>query len=64
MGNIVLTLISLRLKVIRGEAITYFNEIFDALCKLSADTDMKVANAAHLLDRLVKVILVVCLQLI
>ncbi|KAI3507524.1 hypothetical protein L1887_22511 [Cichorium endivia] len=29
-------------------------EIFDALCKLSADSDANVQSAAHLLDRLVK----------
>ncbi|KAK4264056.1 hypothetical protein QN277_029396 [Acacia crassicarpa] len=41
-------------KVVRGEFIVYFNQIFDALCKLSADTDPSVQSAAHLLDRLVK----------
>lgn len=34
----------------------FFNQIFDALCKLSADSDANVQSAAHLLDRLVKVI--------
>ena len=33
----------------------FFNQIFDALCKLSADSDANVQSAAHLLDRLVKV---------
>lgn len=33
----------------------FFNDVFDALCKLSADSDPNVQNAAHLLDRLVKV---------
>ncbi|PWA67056.1 hypothetical protein CTI12_AA319850 [Artemisia annua] len=42
-------------KIVRGESIIHFNDIFDALCKLSADSDPNVQNAAHLLDRLVKV---------
>ncbi|GBG76755.1 hypothetical protein CBR_g22971 [Chara braunii] len=41
-------------KVARGDFIVFFNEVFDALCKLSADTDPNVQNAVHLLDRLVK----------
>lgn len=41
-------------KVARGEFILFFNQIFDALCKLSADSDANVQSAAHLLDRLVK----------
>uniref|UniRef100_A0A0E0CXC3 Vacuolar protein 14 C-terminal Fig4-binding domain-containing protein n=1 Tax=Oryza meridionalis TaxID=40149 RepID=A0A0E0CXC3_9ORYZ len=41
-------------KVVRGDFIIYFNKIFDALCKLSADSDANVQSAAHLLDRLVK----------
>ncbi|CAO2829981.1 unnamed protein product [Amaranthus hypochondriacus] len=41
-------------KVVRGDFIVFFNEIFDALCKLSADSDANVQSAAHLLDRLVK----------
>eukprot|EP00897_Mesotaenium_endlicherianum_P002664 jgi/Mesen1/2425/ME000157S01563 len=41
-------------KVSRGEFIVFFNDVFDALCKLSADIDPNVQNAAHLLDRLVK----------
>lgn len=43
-------------QVARGDFIVFFNEIFDALCKLSADSDPNVQSAAHLLDRLVKVI--------
>lgn len=42
-------------QVSRGEFIVFFNDIFDALCKLSADSDPNVQSAAHLLDRLVKV---------
>ncbi|XP_020277156.1 protein VAC14 homolog isoform X1 [Asparagus officinalis] len=41
-------------KVVRGEFIVFFNSIFDALCKLSADSDANVQSAAHLLDRLIK----------
>ncbi|KAE9607520.1 putative vacuole morphology and inheritance protein [Lupinus albus] len=41
-------------KVVRGDFIIFFNQIFDALCKLSADSDVNVQSAAHLLDRLVK----------
>lgn len=33
---------------------SHFAGVFDALCRLSADTDANVQNAAHLLDRLVK----------
>lgn len=43
-------------QVVRGDFIVFFNQIFDALCKLSADSDANVQSAAHLLDRLVKVI--------
>lgn len=43
------------LQVVRGDFIIFFNKIFDALCKLSADSDANVQSAAHLLDRLVKV---------
>ena len=32
----------------------YFNDVFDALCKLAADTELSVKNGAELLDRLVK----------
>ncbi|XXG40893.1 hypothetical protein AAC387_Pa01g1493 [Persea americana] len=41
-------------KVVRGDFIVFFNQIFDALCKLSADSDANVQSAAHLLDHLVK----------
>ncbi|CAK9146249.1 unnamed protein product [Ilex paraguariensis] len=41
-------------KVVRGEFIIFFNQIFDALCRLSTDSDPSVQSAAHLLDRLVK----------
>ncbi|KAK8583023.1 hypothetical protein V6N13_069787 [Hibiscus sabdariffa] len=41
-------------KVVRGDFIIFFNQIFDALCKLSASSDPNVQSAAHLLDRLVK----------
>ncbi|KOM58444.1 hypothetical protein LR48_Vigan11g147800 [Vigna angularis] len=42
-------------KVVRGDFIIFFNQIFDALCKLSADSDANVQSDAHLLDRLVKI---------
>nr|VDD38209.1 unnamed protein product [Brassica oleracea] len=41
-------------KIVRGEFIFFFNQIFDALCKLSADSDPSVQSAAHVLDGLVK----------
>lgn len=41
-------------KIARGAILAFFNEIFDGLCKLSADPDPNVKNAAMLLDRLVK----------
>ncbi|KAG6714087.1 hypothetical protein I3842_05G185500 [Carya illinoinensis] len=46
-------------KVVREDFIIFFNQIFDALCKLSADSDANVQSAAHLLDRLVKDIVTV-----
>ena len=49
------SLSNLILQVVRGDFIVFFNQIFDALCKLSADSDANVQSAAHLLDRLVKV---------
>ncbi|EMC95585.1 hypothetical protein BAUCODRAFT_34336 [Baudoinia panamericana UAMH 10762] len=41
-------------KVAKGETLVYFNDVFDALCKLAADTELSVKNGAELLDRLVK----------
>ncbi|ESW97873.1 Protein involved in regulated synthesis of PtdIns(3,5)P(2) [Ogataea parapolymorpha DL-1] len=41
-------------KVAKGEILVYFNEIFDVLCKLVADVEMSVKNAADILDRLIK----------
>ena len=41
-------------KVARGSVLSYFNDIFDGLCKLYADTDIDVKNGAQLLDRLIK----------
>lgn len=43
------------MQVVKGDLIVFFNQIFDAVCKLSADSDANVQSAAHLLDRLVKV---------
>ncbi|KAJ8104776.1 hypothetical protein ONZ43_g7693 [Nemania bipapillata] len=34
--------------------LVYFNHIFDALCKLGADSELSVKNGAELLDRLIK----------
>ena len=41
-------------KVARGAILHYFNEVFDGLCRLYADTDIDVKNGAQLLDRLIK----------
>ncbi|KAK9451657.1 vacuolar protein 14 C-terminal Fig4p binding-domain-containing protein [Limtongia smithiae] len=41
-------------KVAKGEILLYFNEIFDALCRLAADSELTVKNGADLLDRLIK----------
>ncbi|CEJ93426.1 Putative Vacuole morphology and inheritance protein [[Torrubiella] hemipterigena] len=41
-------------KVAKGEILVYFNNIFDQLCKLGADSELSVKNGAELLDRLIK----------
>ncbi|KAI8901786.1 vacuolar protein 14 C-terminal Fig4p binding-domain-containing protein [Globomyces pollinis-pini] len=41
-------------KVARGAILQWFNEIFDALTKLSTDVELSVKNGAELLDRLMK----------
>lgn len=41
-------------KIAKGEILVYFNEVFDVLCKISADTENSVRGAAELLDRLIK----------
>ncbi|PKS07071.1 hypothetical protein jhhlp_005668 [Lomentospora prolificans] len=41
-------------KVAKGEILIYFNDIFDSLCKLGADSELSVKNGAELLDRLIK----------
>ncbi|GHP09250.1 hypothetical protein PPROV_000798700 [Pycnococcus provasolii] len=41
-------------KVAREAFVPYFPSAFDALCRLTADNDANVQNAAHLLDRLIK----------
>ncbi|KAI9722852.1 MAG: hypothetical protein M1828_004418 [Chrysothrix sp. TS-e1954] len=41
-------------KTSKGEILPYFNEVFDALAKLTADSELSVKNGAELLDRLVK----------
>lgn len=41
-------------KVARIAILRYFNQIFDALSKLAADSDISVKNGSELLDRLLK----------
>ncbi|KIV82446.1 hypothetical protein PV11_04559 [Exophiala sideris] len=41
-------------KVAKGEILVFFNDIFDTLCKLAADSELSVKNGAELLDRLIK----------
>ncbi|CAC5400919.1 VAC14 [Mytilus coruscus] len=41
-------------KVCRGFVLPYFNEIFDGVSKLIADTEVNVKNGAEVLDRLIK----------
>jgi vacuole morphology and inheritance protein 14 len=41
-------------KVARSLILDFFNEIFDALTKLSVDSELSVKNGAELLDRLIK----------
>ncbi|KAM0749868.1 ARM repeat-containing protein [Meredithblackwellia eburnea MCA 4105] len=41
-------------KVAKGEILVFFNELFDAMSKLAADTELPVKNGAELLDRLIK----------
>lgn len=41
-------------KVAKGEILQYFNEVFDVLCRLVADSDEAVRNGADLVDRLIK----------
>lgn len=41
-------------KIARGEIMLYFNQLFDILCVLVADSESSVKNAADILDRLIK----------
>ncbi|KAJ3339402.1 hypothetical protein HDU93_008310 [Gonapodya sp. JEL0774] len=41
-------------KVARGDILRYFNELFDILSKLAADSEPSVKTGAELLDRLLK----------
>lgn len=41
-------------KISKGEILPYFNEIFDVLCKITADNESSVKGAAELLNRLIK----------
>lgn len=45
-------------KVAREGFITFFNDVFDALFRLCADSEPNVQNAAQFLDNLVKVPLI------
>jgi len=45
-------------KIAKGEILAYFNEIFDALCKLTADLEESVRNGANLVDQLMRDIVV------
>lgn len=45
-------------KIAKGEILAYFNEIFDALCKLTADVEESVRNGANLVDQLLRDIVV------
>lgn len=45
-------------KIAKGEILAYFNEIFDALCKLTADIEESVRNGANLVDQLLRDIVV------
>eukprot|EP01094_Clydonella_sp_ATCC50884_P026543 TRINITY_DN7317_c0_g1_i1.p1 TRINITY_DN7317_c0_g1~~TRINITY_DN7317_c0_g1_i1.p1 ORF type:complete len:692 (-),score=190.76 TRINITY_DN7317_c0_g1_i1:141-2159(-) len=47
-------------KVARQHILVFFNEIFDGLCKLSADPDAHVKSGTLLLDKLVKDIVTEC----
>lgn len=44
-------------KIARGDTLLHFPLVFDALARLSADSEPQVKQAAELLDRLVKVLL-------
>lgn len=41
-------------KVAKGEILVYFNDIFDVLCRLYADSENSVKNGADLFNRLTK----------
>uniref|UniRef100_A0AAF5RWW6 Protein VAC14 homolog n=1 Tax=Wuchereria bancrofti TaxID=6293 RepID=A0AAF5RWW6_WUCBA len=41
-------------KICRSSALSHFDELFDTLWRLSADTDLNVRSGAELLDRLLK----------
>ncbi|GMM49830.1 Vac14 protein [Starmerella bacillaris] len=45
-------------KVAKGEILAYFNEIFDALCRLTADVEEAPRNGANLVDQLIRDIVV------
>lgn len=41
-------------KVAKGEILPYFNDIFDVLCRLYADSENSIKNGANLFNRLIK----------
>ncbi|GMM35219.1 Vac14 protein [Saccharomycopsis crataegensis] len=41
-------------KVAKGEILVYFNDIFDVLCRLFADSENSIKNGANLFNRLIK----------
>lgn len=41
-------------KVAKGEILVYFNDVFDVLCRLFADSQASVKNGANLFNRLIK----------
>ena len=47
-------------KVARANCVTYFNDIFNGLFTLSADTDTQVQSGMQLLDRLMKDVVTEC----
>jgi hypothetical protein len=47
-------------KVLRGSLMPHFNEVFDVLCKLIADSDPSVQLGAHHVDRLMKDVVTEC----
>ena len=47
-------------KVTRSRLLAQWNQVFEGMCRVSADTDTAVRNGVHLLDRLLKDIVADC----